>query len=102
MLTAASSRSLGDRAAGAAGWRLGGALISAVFQFGIGALLARLLLPADFGLVALAFVCTTCGRTNLPETGDWDPPICQECDAAINEDAIREEVESDDGHGDGW
>ena len=56
----------------------------------------------DDSLVALAFVCTTCGRTNLPETGDWDPPICQECDAAINEDAIREEVESADGHGDGW
>jgi hypothetical protein len=32
------------------------------------------------------FRCTTCGRTDLPETGDWDPPICQECDAAINFD----------------
>ncbi len=36
------------------------------------------------------FVCSTCGRTDLPETGGWDPPICQECDAAINFDAILE------------
>jgi hypothetical protein len=45
---------------------------------------------------ALAFLCTTCGRTDLPEAGDWDPPICLECDAAINEDAIWEEVEHED------
>jgi hypothetical protein len=38
-----------------------------------------------------AFTCTACGRTDLPEAGDWDPPICQECDAAINNDAIQEE-----------
>ena len=38
-------------------------------------------------LLALAvFACTTCGRTDLPEAGDWDPPICLECDAAINFD----------------
>lgn len=36
------------------------------------------------------FTCSTCGRTDLPETGDWDPPICLECDAAINEDALIE------------
>ena len=42
------------------------------------------------------FVCTTCGRADLPEAGDWDPPVCLECDAAINEDAIREEVAHDD------
>lgn len=36
------------------------------------------------------FVCTTCGRSDLPEAGDWDPPICRECDAAINFDAILE------------
>jgi hypothetical protein len=41
-----------------------------------------------------AFACTTCGRTDLPEAGDWDPPICQECDAAINFDAIT--MEADD------
>lgn len=33
------------------------------------------------------FVCSTCGRTDLPETGGWDPPICLECDAQINFDA---------------
>jgi hypothetical protein len=38
------------------------------------------------------FACTTCGRTDLPEAGDWDPPICQECDAAINNDAMEEEL----------
>lgn len=33
------------------------------------------------------FVCSSCGRTDLPPAGDWDPPICLECDAAINFDA---------------
>ena len=42
------------------------------------------------------FTCSTCGRTDLPEAGDWDPPICLECDAAINEDALREQGDSDD------
>jgi len=41
----------------------------------------------------LAFACSTCGRTDLPEAGDWDPPICQECDAAINFDALIEEMD---------
>ena len=36
------------------------------------------------------FVCSTCGRSDLPEAGSWDPPICQECDAAINFDAEME------------
>jgi hypothetical protein len=40
------------------------------------------------------FVCSTCGRTDLPEAGDWDPPICQECDAAINFDAELEFTDS--------
>jgi len=40
------------------------------------------------------FVCSTCGRTDLPEAGDWDPPICEECDAAISFDAIT--METDD------
>ena len=51
-------------------------------------------------LVAAVFACTTCGRTDLPEAGDWDPPICQECDAAINFDHIQmamdEEAEDDE------
>jgi hypothetical protein len=33
------------------------------------------------------FVCSSCGRTDLPEAGGWEPPICLECDAAINFDA---------------
>jgi hypothetical protein len=37
-------------------------------------------------LLALAFVCSQCGREDLPPAGDWDPPICEECDAAINFD----------------
>ncbi len=49
----------------------------------------------DHALLTPVFACSTCGRTDLPETGDWDPPICQECDAAINEDAIREADGSD-------
>ena len=54
---------------------------------------------SEDNLVAPAFVCSTCGRSDLPETGDWDPPICLECDAAINEDAINEEVDHDDDDG---
>lgn len=52
----------------------------------------------DLGWVtrAPAFTCSTCGRTDLPEAGDWDPPICLECDAAINEDAVHEQGDSDD------
>ncbi len=42
------------------------------------------------------FVCSTCGRTDLPETGDWDPPICEECDAAINFDALTMEMDDSD------
>lgn len=41
------------------------------------------------------FVCADCGRTDLPETGDWDPPICLECDAAINFDAERASADDD-------
>jgi hypothetical protein len=33
------------------------------------------------------FACSQCGRTDLPPTGDWSPPVCLECDAAINFDA---------------
>jgi hypothetical protein len=32
------------------------------------------------------FACATCGRTDLPEAGDWTPPICAECYAEINFD----------------
>ncbi|HYO42505.1 MAG TPA: hypothetical protein VES19_04835 [Candidatus Limnocylindrales bacterium] len=52
----------------------------------------------DLGAVATlaAFACSTCGRTDLPEAGDWDPPICEECDAAINFDALTEELDDRD------
>jgi hypothetical protein len=30
------------------------------------------------------FQCSTCGRTDLPLAGGWDPPVCLECDAALN------------------
>ncbi len=49
----------------------------------------------DDALFDVVFACSTCGRTDLPETGDWDPPICQECDAAINADVIRAADASD-------
>ena len=42
---------------------------------------------------AVAFACTTCGRTDLAPAGDWDPPVCEECDAAINFDALTEEMD---------
>ena len=41
------------------------------------------------------FTCTTCGRSDLPEAGDWDPPICLECDAAINFDALQQELDEE-------
>jgi hypothetical protein len=53
--------------------------------------------PADARLEVVPFVCSTCGRTDLPPAGDWDPPICLECDAAINFDAL-EEADAFDGY----
>jgi PST family polysaccharide transporter len=47
---------LTTRTTRAARWRLGGAVVGAALQFGVGVLLARLLAPADFGVVALAYV----------------------------------------------
>ncbi len=35
--------------------------------------------------------CSRCGRTRFPLVGGWDPPICADCDAAINEDTIQAE-----------
>jgi hypothetical protein len=50
----------------------------------------------DPGAIATTpeFTCSTCGRSDLPEVGDWRPPICQECDAAINFDAELEELDA--------
>ena len=52
-------------------------------------------------LLAAIFVCSTCGRTDLAPAGDWDPPVCEECDAAINFDTELEELEEDDDDWDG-
>lgn len=38
------------------------------------------------------FACSTCGRTDLAEAGGWKPPICLECDAALNFDAELEQI----------
>lgn len=52
--------------------------------------------PEDLdGPAERLFVCSTCGRSDLPEAGDWDPPICLECDAAINFDAEEFEAWAD-------
>ena len=42
------------------------------------------------------FVCSTCGRADLQPAGGWDPPICDECDAAIDFDAFGEAGTFDD------
>lgn len=47
---------LTDRTTRAVRWRLASTVVGSVAQFGIGVLLARLLTPADFGVVALASV----------------------------------------------
>jgi PST family polysaccharide transporter len=48
--------SLTDRTTRAAQWRLASSAVGAVSQFVVGVLLARLLTPADFGVIALTFV----------------------------------------------
>lgn len=54
----AGARSLGARTLSAAQWRLATSLVQGGLQFGTGVLLARLLPPEDFGVVALALVVT--------------------------------------------
>ena len=51
-----AAESLTDRTARAAQWRLVGSGVGALSQFAVSVLLARLLTPADFGVVALALV----------------------------------------------
>jgi len=48
--------SLTDRTARAAQWRFAGSMVGAISQFVVGVVLARLLTPTDFGLIALAYV----------------------------------------------
>ena len=57
------AESLTERTVRAARWQLAASATSAVSQFAIGILLARLLTPADFGLIALAVVVLTLGQT---------------------------------------
>jgi hypothetical protein len=45
---------------------------------------------ADVDQGAVDFVCSSCGRTDLLPAGDWDPPICSECNEEINFAAIEE------------
>lgn len=47
---------LARRTMSAAQWRLASSILQGGLQFGVGVLLARLLSPVDFGIVALAFV----------------------------------------------
>src|SRR5688572_2053194 len=52
----APAPALGGRAINAAQWQTASSLTKGVVQFGVTVLLARLLSPEDFGLVALAFI----------------------------------------------
>jgi PST family polysaccharide transporter len=51
-----ASDSLAARTASAAQWRLAGTVLTISLQLGVGVVLARLLAPGDFGIVALASV----------------------------------------------
>jgi O-antigen/teichoic acid export membrane protein len=55
-LVSSSAESLTGRTTRAAQWRLAGSVIGVAFQFGFGVVLARLLTPRDFGVMALAVV----------------------------------------------
>lgn len=54
--------SLAKRSAGAALWNYGGNITRTLLQFGIGVLLARLLGPEEFGLVATAVLMVSLGQ----------------------------------------
>jgi len=51
-----AAETLVDRTARAAQWRFASTIVGALSRFAIGVLLARLLTPSDFGVVALAMV----------------------------------------------
>ncbi|HEX8318444.1 lipopolysaccharide biosynthesis protein [Longimicrobium sp.] len=71
-------RTLGARTLSAAQWRLGTSLVQGFLQFATGVLLARLLPPRDFGLVALALVVT--GLATLVADLGLGPAIVQRRD----------------------
>ena len=56
------STSLSQRALGALGWRYGAAITQAIAQLTVIAVLSRLLLPRDFGLVGIALVVVGLGK----------------------------------------
>jgi PST family polysaccharide transporter len=68
-------RTLGARTLSAAQWRLGTSVVQGLLQFATGVLLARLLPPRDFGLVALALVVT--GLATLVADLGLGPAIVQ-------------------------
>ncbi|HEY7771043.1 oligosaccharide flippase family protein, partial [Longimicrobium sp.] len=70
-----TGRTLGARTLSAAQWRLGTSVVQGLLQFATGVLLARLLPPADFGLVALALVVT--GLATLVADLGLGPAIVQ-------------------------
>ena len=51
-----TSRTLTQRTVTAGQWRLASSVVQGALQFGVGVLLARLLRPEDFGVMALAYV----------------------------------------------
>jgi PST family polysaccharide transporter len=55
-VTKEKGASLSERTVSAAQWRLVASIVQGGMQFAVGVFLARLLLPADFGVVALAMV----------------------------------------------
>ena len=55
-MTAAAASGLVDRTARAASWRLAASIVAAASQLVVGIILARLLPPAEFGVMALATV----------------------------------------------
>ena len=56
MTSSSAADSLTTRTTRAIQWRFAGTIVAAASQLLVGALLARLLAPADFGVVALAYV----------------------------------------------
>jgi hypothetical protein len=42
------------------------------------------------------FVCAGCGETHLEPAGDWDPPVCGECDAARSFEVLQLERDEED------
>src|SRR5437867_762534 len=60
-----AAETLTARTARAVQWRLAGAVVGAVSQLAVGVLLARLLTPADFGVMAFAFIVLDFARPLL-------------------------------------